>query len=81
MATCTATVPDLNTSGDNLYGPRICWQAFIDWAWDAFDFDKDDWDQGFGYFSVCDNRLPAFSNDVRNLLPYLLVAELPTRIL
>lgn len=58
MATCTATVPDLNTSGDNLYGPRICWQAFIDWAWDAFDFDKDDWDQGFGYYSVCDNTRP-----------------------
>lgn len=58
MATCTATVPDLNTSGDNLYGPRICWQPFIDWAWDAFDFDKDDWDSGFGYENVCNNRLP-----------------------
>ncbi len=58
MANCTATVPNLNTSGDNLYGPRICWQAFIDWAWDAFDFDKNDWDQGFGYHSVCDNRRP-----------------------
>lgn len=58
MATCTATVPDLNSSGDNLYGPRICWQAFIDWAWDAFDFDKGDWDDGFGYEAVCDNTRP-----------------------
>ena len=58
MASCTATVPNLDASGDNLYGPRICWQAFIDWAWDAFDFDKNDWDGGFGYFSVCDNRRP-----------------------
>jgi hypothetical protein len=58
MATCTASVPDLNASGDNLYGPRICWQAFVDWAWDAFDFDKGDWDDGFGYDQVCDNTRP-----------------------
>lgn len=58
MASCTYTAPDLNTSGDNLYGPRICWQPFIDWAWDAFDFDKDDWDDGFGYDNVCDNTQP-----------------------
>ena len=36
MATCTFNVPDLNASGDNLYGPRICNQAFVDWAWDEF---------------------------------------------
>jgi hypothetical protein len=58
MASCTYSVPNLDTSGDNLYGPRICWQAFIDWAWDAFDFDKDDWDEGFGYDDVCNNRQP-----------------------
>lgn len=58
MPSCTATVPDLNASGDNLYGPRVCWQAFIDWAWDAFDFDHDDWDDGFGFDQVCDNRYP-----------------------
>lgn len=58
MATCSYTVPDLEASGDNLYGPRICWQAFIDWAWEAFDFDKDDWDEGFGYDRVCDNTQP-----------------------
>ena len=58
MATCTFNVPDLNASGDNLYGPRICWQPFIDWAWDAFDFDQGDWDDGFGYENVCNNRAP-----------------------
>lgn len=58
MTTCTSVVPDLDASGDNLYGPRICWQPFVDWAWDAFDFDKEDWDGGFGFDDVCDNTLP-----------------------
>lgn len=58
MASCSYSVPDLNASGDNLYGPRICWQPFIDWAWNAFDFDEGDWDDGFGYDSVCDNTKP-----------------------
>ncbi len=58
MTSCRATVPDLDASGDNFYGPSICWDAFIEWAWDAFDFDKGDWDHGFGYEAVCDNRLP-----------------------
>jgi hypothetical protein len=55
MATCTYVVPNLDASGDNLYAPRICWQPFVDWAWDAFDFDQGDWDDGFGYEAVCDN--------------------------
>lgn len=58
MATCTFNVPNLDATGDNLYGPRICSQPFIDWAWNAFDFDKDDWDDGFGYEEVCNNRRP-----------------------
>jgi hypothetical protein len=58
MVTCTFTVPNLDASGDNLYGPRICSQPFVDWAWDVFDFDRGDWDDGFGYESVCDNRRP-----------------------
>jgi hypothetical protein len=58
MASCTYTVPDLGSSGDNLYGPRICDQAFIDWAWDAHDFDQGDWDEGFGYEAVCDMTQP-----------------------
>ena len=58
MASCTYVVPNLDSSGDNLYGPRICWQAFVDWAWEAFDFDRDDWDEGFGYDDVCNNTQP-----------------------
>src|SRR5262249_23462517 len=58
MASCTYSVPNPDASGDNLYGPGICWQAFIDWAWDAFDFDHDDWDEGFGYDDVCNNTQP-----------------------
>lgn len=58
MASCTYTVPNLVSSGDSLYGPRICSQRFIDWAWDAFDFDKGDWDDGFGHDNVCNNTQP-----------------------
>ncbi len=58
MASCTATVPDRDASGDTLYGPLVCWQEFVDWAWDAFDFDHDDWDDGFGFDQVCDNNFP-----------------------
>ncbi len=58
MASCTATPGNPDSSGDSLYGPRACWQAFINWAWDAYDFDRGDWDDGFGYHNVCDNRYP-----------------------
>jgi hypothetical protein len=59
MAVCgQAFIPDKNTSGDNLYGPRICNQEFIDWAWDAHSFDGDYWDEGFGYEDVCNTDLP-----------------------
>jgi hypothetical protein len=58
MASCTYSVPDLAASGDQLYGPRICDQAFIDWAWDAHDFDKGDWDEGFGWDAACDITQP-----------------------
>ena len=58
MASCTATPGNLTASGDGLYGPRSCWQAFINWAWDAYDFDKGDWDDGFGWHDACNNRMP-----------------------
>lgn len=58
MATCYYTVPDKEASGDNLYGPRICWQAFIDWAWKAHGFRKKYWDDGFGYYDVCNTNKP-----------------------
>ncbi|NOT64322.1 MAG: hypothetical protein HOP19_29240 [Acidobacteria bacterium] len=58
MANCNAVAPGLETTGDDLYGARICDQAFIDWAWDAHDFDEGDWDEGFGFDAVCDMNLP-----------------------
>jgi hypothetical protein len=58
MANCTYSVPNKNTSGDNLYGTRICWQAFIDWAWNAHGFRKNYWDDGFGYYDVCNTDKP-----------------------
>jgi hypothetical protein len=59
MATCTIpTIPNKDISGDNLYGPRICHQPFIDWAWKAHGFKKKYWDDGFGYHAVCNNNLP-----------------------
>lgn len=58
MASCSIPVLDLDGSGDTLYGPRICNQGFIDWAWSAHDFDKEDWDQGFGWDEACDVTRP-----------------------
>jgi hypothetical protein len=58
MATCSSSVPDLDASGDNLYGSRICRQDFVHWAWDAFDFDEGDWVNGFGFEDVCNNTMP-----------------------
>lgn len=59
MATCSIpTIPNKDVSGDNLYGPRICNQAFIDWAWKAHGFSKKYWDDGFGYHAPCNNNLP-----------------------
>ena len=59
MATCTyPPIPDKNVSGDNLYGPRSCWQAFVDWAWVAHGFRKNYWDDGFGYYDPCNTDKP-----------------------
>ena len=55
---CTYTASNTTTSGDTLYGPRACWQAFVNWAWDAFDFDKGDWDDGWGWDTPCDQGRP-----------------------
>lgn len=35
-----------------------CTQEWIDFYWDAYDFDKDDWDDGFGWEAACDLRRP-----------------------
>lgn len=58
MTNCTYSVPDKNASGDNLYGPQICWQAFIDWAWSAFGFNYDYWQDGWGYDDCCNTDKP-----------------------
>ena len=58
MASCSYTVPDLNTSGDVIYGPATCNQPFIHWAWNVFDFDKEDWDDGFGWDAACNITQP-----------------------
>lgn len=57
MASCSGW-SDPAASGDNMYRPRSCRQDFIDWAWDAYDFDKGDWDDGFGYDQPCDVLRP-----------------------
>jgi len=59
MTSCSIpTIPNKDTSGDNLYGSRICWQPFVDWAWQAHGFQKDYWSHGFGYEDCCNTDLP-----------------------
>lgn len=59
MATCTIpSIPNKDITGDSLYGPRSCWQGFIDWAWTAHGFQKNYWDDGFGYEDCCNTDLP-----------------------
>ncbi len=35
-----------------------CTEPWIDFYWDAYDFDKEDWDDDFGYEASCDLRRP-----------------------
>lgn len=58
MADCTYRVPDLTASGDALYGPRICDQPFIDWAWETHGFNGTYWQDGWGFDDVCNVRKP-----------------------
>lgn len=58
MADCTYSVPDLNTSGDSLYGPRICNQPFIDWVWTTHGFNGTYWQGGWGFDDACNNTKP-----------------------
>ena len=56
----TCSIPSHNNSslGDSLYSPRVCNQSMINKFWNDFDFDKGDWDDGFGYYSVCNIDRP-----------------------
>ena len=56
--TCTVPSHNNNTSGDNFYGAWTCSQVYIDQFWYHFDFDKGDWDDGFGYDDPCNLSLP-----------------------
>lgn len=58
MADCSAGPGDKNASGDNLYGLRICWQPFVDYAWTAHGMQKTYWEKGWGYHDPCNTDLP-----------------------
>ena len=50
--TCTAVMTN---------EPRVggwCWQGWVNFFWNAYDFDKGDWDQGFGFSNACNLRRP-----------------------
>jgi hypothetical protein len=51
--TCVYQPGNNNDSGDSFYIGSICEQRFIDQFWDHFDFDKGDWDDGFGFWDPC----------------------------
>jgi len=41
--------------------PRVggwCFQSWVDFFWDAYDFDQGDWDDGFGFPNACDLTRP-----------------------
>jgi hypothetical protein len=62
---------DNNDSGDNFYIGSVCNQSYINQFWNHFDFDKDDWDDGFGYEAACDvNRPLARTFNALYLLAY-----------
>ncbi len=64
-ATCSMPWHSNSSLGDSMYGPRVCNQSHVNKFWNDFDFDKGDWDDGFGYYSVCDINRPlnrAFSS-------------------
>ncbi|MGZ5443167.1 MAG: hypothetical protein ACXW5U_14255 [Thermoanaerobaculia bacterium] len=45
-------------TGDLDFVGGWCNQASIDTFWNDFDFDHDNWDQGFGFDAACDVNLP-----------------------
>lgn len=58
MSDCVYSVPDLDASGDALYGPRICNQPFIDYAWDDHGFNSTYWQGGWGFSDPCNVTKP-----------------------
>src|SRR5262245_4830265 len=60
-ASCTYLNTDDQGDSYYLWDSRDGWQCrqqFIDYWWSSFDFDKEDWDEGFGWEAPCDNARP-----------------------
>lgn len=57
-ASCTYTVGNNTVSGDVALSPHGCRQDMIDYFWSKYDFDKGDWDDGFGYHDACNINKP-----------------------
>lgn len=58
-ASCSRAAGDLYASGDlGTMRNWGCGQQFIDFFWNAYDFDKGNWDEGFGYDQPCDLTRP-----------------------
>lgn len=58
------------TSGDAFFG-GLCTQASINQHWNDFDFDKGDWDEGFGWDDPCNINQPlARTFNALNLLDF-----------
>jgi hypothetical protein len=51
------TVCSVTTRTETRVG-NWCNQGWVDFFWDAYDFDKGDWDGGFGFSDACNLRLP-----------------------
>lgn len=57
--TCTYSVVDPGFTGDAHYSQQgSCLEPYGSYFWSAFDFDKENWDDGFGYDSPCDVTRP-----------------------
>lgn len=70
VGNCTPSPGDNSASGDAAFG-AMCTQASINQHWADFDFDKEDWDDGFGYHAPCDINLPlARTFNALNLLDF-----------
>lgn len=47
-----------DTLGDRAVGRDACKQVYTDFFWKSYDFDRQDWDEGFGYDDPCNVDLP-----------------------
>ncbi|MDQ3802389.1 MAG: hypothetical protein M3416_00815 [Acidobacteriota bacterium] len=67
---CNYAPGDKGASGDAAFG-ALCTQASINQHWNDFDFDKGDWDEGFGWDDACNTDQPlARTFNALNLLDF-----------